>query len=142
VLQTWGSALTHHPQALCIVLGGGLSPDGSRWIACRRGLFLPVRVLSHLFRRLILEWLLAAHAADRLALFGDLVHLADPTAFKAHLKPLWLADWVVYAKRPFAGPERVCATSPLHPPRGHRQQSADRLRWRARDVQGQGLTQG
>lgn len=107
VLHTWGSALTHHPHVHCIVPGGGLSPDGSRWIACRRGFFLPVRVLSHLFRQLMLERLLAAHAADRLAFFGDLVHLADPTAFKAHLKPLWHADWVVYAKRPFAGPELV-----------------------------------
>lgn len=107
VLHSWGPALTHHPHVHCIVPGGGLSPDGTRWIACRRGFFLPVRVLSHLFRRLMLQRLIAAHAAGALAFFGDLTPLADPTAFQAHLKPLWRAKWVVYAKRPFAGPEQV-----------------------------------
>jgi hypothetical protein len=109
VLHTWGSALTHHPHVHVIVPGGGLSPDGSRWVACKRGFFLPVRVLSRLFRRLFLDGLAALHAAGRLALFGDLAPLADERAFDAALAPLRRADWVVYAKRPFAGPEAVLA---------------------------------
>src|SRR5215216_3581442 len=99
VLHTWGSALTHHPHVHMIVPGGGISPDGERWVACRKGFFLPVRVLSRLFRRLFLEKLLAAHAAGRLRFFGD----------HAHLAPLRKAEWVVYAKRPFGGPEAVLA---------------------------------
>src|ERR1700676_4033382 len=98
VLHTWGSALTHHPHVHGIVPGGGLSPDGERWVACRRGFFLPVRVLSRLFRRLFLDKLGQAHAAGRLAFFNDLAPLADPTAFEAHLAPLRRAEWVVYAK--------------------------------------------
>jgi hypothetical protein len=109
VLHTWGSALTHHPHVHCIVPGGGFSPDGERWIACRKGFFLPVRVLSRLFRRLFLERLGQAHAAGRLAFFNDLASLADPAAFEAHLAPLRRAEWVVYAKRPFGGPEAVLA---------------------------------
>ena len=109
VLHTWGSALTHHPHVHIIVPGGGLSPDGTRWIACRPGFFLPVRVLSRLFRRLFLDRLAALHAAGRLAFFGDLAHLADRAAFATTLAPLRRADWVVYAKRPFAGPEAVLA---------------------------------
>ena len=109
VLHTWGSALTHHPHVHCIVPGGGLSADGQRWIACRPGFFLPVRVLSRLFRRLFLNKLEAAHAAGRLVFFGDLAPLAEPTAFAAHLRPLRRAEWVVYAKRPFGGPEAVLA---------------------------------
>jgi hypothetical protein len=109
VLHTWGSALTHHPHVHCIVPGGGLSPDGERWIACRRGFFLPVRVLSRLFRRLFLDKLEQAHAAGRLAFFNDLASLADAEAFKAHLAPLRRAEWVVYAKRPFGGPKAVLA---------------------------------
>jgi hypothetical protein len=109
VLHTWGSALTHHPQGHCIVPGGGLSSDGERWIACRKGFFLPVRVLSRLFRRLFLEKLAQAHVAGRLAFFNDLAPLAEPDAFKAHLAPLRRAEWVVYAKRPFGGPEAVLA---------------------------------
>src|SRR5215212_6641123 len=81
----------------------------SRWIACRPGFFLPVRVLSRLFRRLFLDRLAAAHGAGRLALHGDLAPLADPSAFAAHLAPLRRSEWVVYAKRPFAGPEAVLA---------------------------------
>ncbi len=107
VLHTWGSALTHHPHVHMIVPGGGLSPDGTRWIACRPGFFLPVRVLSRLFRRLFLDGLLALHAAGRLAFFGEAVGLADRDAFSAHLAPLRKAEWVVYAKRPFGGPEAV-----------------------------------
>ena len=109
VLHTWGSALTHHPHVHMIVPGGGLSPDGTRWIACRPGFFLPVRVLSRLFRRLFLDGLLALHAAGRLAFFGEAIGLADRDAFAAHLAPLRKAEWVVYAKRPFGGPEAVLA---------------------------------
>lgn len=109
VLHTWGSALTHHPHVHCIVPGGGLSADGQRWIACRKGFFLPVRVLSRFFRRLFLEKLTAAHARGALSFFGDLVHLAEPAAFQAHLAPLRRAEWVVYAKPPFGGPAAVLA---------------------------------
>src|SRR5205085_2494723 len=87
VLHTWGSALTHHPHVHIVVPGGGLAPDGSSWIACRPGFFLPVRVLSRLFRRLFLDRLAAAHGAGRLAFHGDLALLADPAAFAAHLAP-------------------------------------------------------
>jgi hypothetical protein len=109
VLHTWGSALTHHPHVHCIVPGGGLSPDGQRWIACRKGFFLPVRVLSRLFRRLVLEKLAAAHADGRLKLGGDLACLVHPQAFAARLAPLRRAEWVVYAKPPFGGPAAVLA---------------------------------
>ena len=109
VLHTWGSALTHHPHVHCIVPGGGLSPDGRSWIACRPRFFLPVRVLSRLFRRLFLDRLAAAHAERRLAFFGALAGLADRAAFAARLAPLRRAEWVVYAKRPFAGPQQVLA---------------------------------
>ena len=109
VLHTWGSALTHHPHVHVIVPGGGLSPDGSRWIACKPGFFLPVRVLSRLFRRLFLERLADLHAAGRLVFLGDLAPLAEKTAFDAILAPLRHAEWVVYAKRPFAGPKAVLA---------------------------------
>jgi len=109
VLHSWGSALTHHPHVHCIVPGGGLSPDGQRWIACRPGFFLPVRVLSRLFRRLFLEKLAAAHARGRLDFFGNLAHLAAPEAFTGHLAPLRRAEWVVYAKPPFGGPAAVLA---------------------------------
>jgi len=109
VLHTWGSALTHHPHAHVIVPGGGLSPDGSRWIACKPGFFLPVRVLSRLFRRLFLEGLAALHMAGRLAFFGDLAPLADQRAFDAVLTRARRTEWVVYAKRPFAGPQAVLA---------------------------------
>ena len=109
VLHTWGSALTHHPHVHCIVPGGGLSADGQRWIACRPGFFLPVRVLSRRFRHLFLSRLLQLHAAGKLAFFNDLAPLADADAFKAHLAPLRRAEWVVYAKRPFGGPAAVLA---------------------------------
>jgi hypothetical protein len=109
VLHTWGSALTHHPHVHMIVPGGGISLDGQRWIACRPTFFLPVRVLSRLFRRLSLKMLAAAHAAARLAFFGDHAALADRTAFAAFLAPLRKTDWVVYAKEPFGGPQAVLA---------------------------------
>jgi hypothetical protein len=109
VLHTWGSALTHHPHVHCIVPGGGLSLDGARWISCRPGFFLPVRVLSRLFRRLVLEKLAAAHEDSRLHFFGAHAPLAERHAFAAYLAPLLKVEWVVYAKRPFAGPAAVLA---------------------------------
>ena len=109
VLHTWGSALTHHPHIHMIVPGGGLSPDGTRWVACRPGFFLHVRVLSRLFRRLFLEGLRALHRAGELAFFGDLSRLAEAGAFAAWLAPFRKSEWVVYAKPPFGGPEAVLA---------------------------------
>ena len=109
VLHTWGSALTHHPHLHCIVPGGGSSLDGTRWVSCRPGFFLPVRVLSHLFRRLFLDKLRDAHRAGRLVFFNDLASLADADTFADYLRPVRKAEWVVYAKRPFAGPEAVLA---------------------------------
>ena len=109
VLHTWGSALTHHPHVHCIVPGGGLSADSLSWVSCRPRFFLPVRVLSRLFRRLFLDQLAAAHAEGRLVFFGELAGLADGAAFATRLSPLRRAEWVVYAKRPFAGPESVLA---------------------------------
>ena len=109
VLHTWGSALTHHPHVHCIVPGGGLSPDGAAWVACRPGFFLPVRVLSRLLRRRFLEELGKAHRTGQLCFFGDEAGLADPAAFAAWMKPLRQCEWVVYAKRPFAGPAAVLA---------------------------------
>jgi hypothetical protein len=109
VLHTWGSAMTHHPHVHMIVPGGGISPDGERWVACRKGFFLPVRVLSRLFRRLFLEKLVAAYQTGRLNFFGEHAHLADAQSFAAHLAPLRKAEWVVYAKRPFGGPDAVLA---------------------------------
>jgi putative transposase len=92
-----------------IVPGGGISPDGQRWVSCRPGFFLPVRVLSRLFRRLFLETLLATHLAGRLSFFGDHARLVDAQAFTAFLVPLRKTEWVVYSKRPFGGPEAVLA---------------------------------
>ena len=109
VLHTWGSALTHHPHIHMIVPGGGLSPDGTRWVVCKPGFFLHVRVLSRLFRRLFLEGLLALHRAGELAFFGDLSGFADTAAFAVWLAPFRKSDWVVYAKPPFGGPEAVLA---------------------------------
>jgi hypothetical protein len=109
VLHTWGSALTHHPHVHGIVPGGGLSPDGARWIACKPGFFLPVRVLSRLFRRRFLEELAKAHHTGQLQFFGEYAALTDSTAFAEWLAPLRKCEWVVYAKRPFAGPAAVLA---------------------------------
>jgi hypothetical protein len=109
VLHTWGSTLTHHPHVHGIVPGGGLAPDGKHWIACRPGFFLSVRVLSRLFRRRFLEELQRLHDSGKLRFFGEHAGLADARAFKAWLAPLRKIEWVVYAKRPFAGPEAVLA---------------------------------
>jgi Putative transposase/Transposase zinc-binding domain len=108
VLHTWGSAMTHHPHIHMIVPGGGLAEDG-RWVSCKPNFLLPVRVLSKLFRRLILEKLLAAHLAGALKFFGAHAALADPKAFAAFLAPLRNKRWFVYTKRPFAGPKAVLA---------------------------------
>jgi hypothetical protein len=109
VLHTWGSAMTHHPHVHMIVPGGGLSKDGAKWIACRKNFFLSVRVLSRLYRRLILEGLAKLHDAGKLHFFGDHVDLIDKTVFDDFLEPLRKIDWVVYAKEPFAGPSAVLA---------------------------------
>jgi len=109
VLHTWGSAMTHHPHVHGIVPGGGLSLEGERWVACRPGFFLPVRVLSRLFRRLFLDQLCDAHRAGKLQFFGDHQALAEQKNFTEWLKPMRQCEWVVYAKRPFAGPAAVLA---------------------------------
>src|SRR5437667_6327446 len=107
VLHTWGQTLLFHPHLHCVVPGGGISPDGKRWIACRPGFFLPVRVLSRLFRRLFLEHLQATFDQGKLHFFSSLERLRDPQAFAQYLAPLRQAEWVVYAKPPFGGPEQV-----------------------------------
>src|ERR1039458_2895829 len=109
VLHTWGSALTHHPHVHGIVPGGGFALDADRWVSCRPGFFLPVRVLSRLFRRRFLEALAAAHGRGQLQCYGEFAHLTDAAAFATWLAPLRQVEWVVYAKRPFAGPEAVLA---------------------------------
>jgi Putative transposase/Transposase zinc-binding domain len=109
VLHTWGQTLTHHPHVHCIVPGGGLAPDGQTWVACRPGFFLSVRVLSRLYRRLFLEKFAAAHRAGKLRFYNDLAPLADGKAFAAHIASLRRTEWIVFAKKPFAGPEQVLA---------------------------------
>jgi hypothetical protein len=109
VLHTWGQNLHHHPHVHCVVPGGGPSPDGTRWVACRPGFFLPVRVLSRLYRRLFLEALQAAFEAGRLNFFHELAGLAEPTTFAGRIAQMRKIDWVVYAKPPFGGPDQVLA---------------------------------
>ncbi len=109
VLHTWGSAMTHHPHVHMIVPGGGISPDASKWVSCRSKFFLPVRVLSRLFRRLFLQMLDAAHRDGRLKFFGTHVGLSDKDQFARFLRPLRKSEWIVYAKQPFGGPEAVLA---------------------------------
>jgi hypothetical protein len=109
VLHTWGQNLLHHPHLHCLVPGGGIAPDESQWVACRTGFFLPVRVLSRLFRRLFLKQLQAAFDSGRLSFFSSLQHLQDPQTFAQYLAPIRKSEWVVYAKRPFGGPEQVLA---------------------------------
>src|ERR1051325_2864156 len=107
ILHTWGQTLTAHPHLHCVVPGGGISLDGSRWVACRPGFFLPVRVLSRRFRNVYLRSLEKAHAAGKLRFGSGLEPLADRTNFIHYLEPLRQMEWVVYAKPPFGGPERV-----------------------------------
>ena len=107
VLHSWGQNLLHHPHLHCVVPGGGLSADATQWISCRPGFFLPVRVLSRFFRRLFLEYLLQAFDAGKLQFFSSLKPLRERAAFLRHLAPARQMKWVVYAKRPFAGPEQV-----------------------------------
>ena len=109
ILHTWGQNLMHHPHLHCVVPGGGISPDGERWISCRPGFFLPVRVLSRLFRRLFLEHLRRAFDADALHFFNALASLQEAGAFADYLAPVARAEWVVYAKPPFGGPDQVLA---------------------------------
>jgi hypothetical protein len=109
VLHTWGQSLHHHPHVHCLVPGGGLSLDGNRWVHCRPGFFLAVRVLSRLFRRLFLEKLRCAFETGKLAFFGALAPLDDGSVFTRRLGKLRQVEWVVYAKRPFAGPAAVLA---------------------------------
>ena len=109
VLHTWGQTLQHHPHIHCVVPGGGPSLDATRWIACRPGFFLPVRVLSRLFRRLFLQNLQEAFEAGKLRFFGNLAGMVEPTAFAARLDQLRRIEWVVYAKPPFGGPAQVLA---------------------------------
>ena len=107
VLHTWGQNLLHHPHVHCVVAGGGLAPDGQHWVACKPGFFLPVRVLSRLFRRLFLENLQRAFDSGQLQFFATLQSLRDPLAFARYLVPCATPEWVVYAKPPFAGPQQV-----------------------------------
>jgi len=109
VLHTWGQTLTHHPHVHCVVPGGGLSPDGKRWIACKPGFFLPVKALARRFRRLFLAELEAAFDKGALRFFGHLASLSEPRAFAERVKSLRKTDWIVYAKPPFGGPEQVLA---------------------------------
>jgi hypothetical protein len=109
ILHTWGQALTHHPHVHCVVPGGGLSLNGSRWISGRGNFFLAVKPLSRLFRRLFLKRLQAAFDAKGLGFFGDLAYLANPAAFAAHLAAVRRLAWIVYAKKPFGGPAQVLA---------------------------------
>ena len=130
MLHTWGSALTHHPHVHVIVPGGGITLDGSRWIAGPPGFLLPVRVLSRLFRRLFLEGLSRAQATGRLGFFGTQARLAQPEAFNALLAALRRIAWVVYCKRPFSGPVAELPTWRLHASGGDLKQPTDRLRCR------------
>ena len=107
VLHTWGQTLVHHPHLHCVIPGGGLAPDGTRWVPCRPGFFLPVRVLSRLFRRLFLQHLQAAYDAGTLRLVGPLESLRDRPTWTSALATMRQTEWVVYAKRPFAGPKQV-----------------------------------
>lgn len=109
VLHTWGSAMTHHPHVHMIVPGGGIAPDGTRWISTRAAFLLPVRVLGSLFRRLFLTRLMALHHSGKLAFFGHLSHLIDHRAFLRHISPVRKKRWIAYAKPPFGGPEAVLA---------------------------------
>jgi hypothetical protein len=109
VLHTWGQTLTHHPHVHCVVPGGGVALDGRRWVACKPNFLLSVHALSKTFRRLFLDGLQAAFQRGELGFFGELVGLAEPDAFSGHVRALRKSPFVVYAKPPFGGPERVLA---------------------------------
>ena len=115
VLHSWGQTLVHHPHLHCVIPGGGLANDGSGWVACRPGFFLPVRVLSRYFRRILLSALEDAFESGQLHFAGRLQPLSDPRRFAEHLRPARKTEWVVYAKRPFAGPNRSSTTSAATP---------------------------
>src|ERR1700735_5341944 len=106
ILHSWGQTLNFHPHLHCVVPGGGIALDGSRWVACRPGFFLPVRVLSRRFRKLYLRYLEQTYAAGKLEFHGELQELSDPKSFARYLAPLQDSEWVVYAKAPFGGPDR------------------------------------
>jgi Putative transposase len=112
VLHTWGQTLTHHPHVHCVVPGGGLSPDGTRWVAGRPNFFLAIKPFARLFRRVFLERLQKAFDAGTLSLFGDLVHLADPASVRSLAAHMRRAAWVVYAKKPFGGAAQVLEVFP------------------------------
>ena len=112
VLHTWGQTLVHHPHLHCVIPGGGLASDGSGWVACRPGFLLPVRVLSRYFRRVLLAALEDAFESEQLRFAGRLQTLSDRRRFAEHLRPARETEWVVYAKRPFAGPEAAVSQPP------------------------------
>jgi hypothetical protein len=146
VLHTWGQNLHLHPHLHCVLPGGGISPDGSRWIACRKSFFLPVRVLSRLFRKKFLNSLRSAFRAGTLHLSGELASLKQPTAFRALCRQAARIEWVVYAKPPFGGPERVLKYLARYTHRvaisNHRLQSLEqgRVSFAARDYADHGRT--
>jgi hypothetical protein len=140
VLHTWGQALTHHPHIHCVVPGGGLSPDGTRWIASRPNFFLAVKPLSRPFRWLFLKRLIAAFNAGALRFFGDLASLAELDAFAGRIKAMQRVNWVVYAKRPFGGPAQVLAYLGRYTHRVAIQQPARRTRRRSCRLLMEGLS--
>ena len=109
VLHTWGQTLTHHPHVHCLVPGGGVALDRQRWTPCKPNFLLSVHALSRTFRRLFLDGLKAAFRRGELGFFGELAPLADPGAFAERVRALRKSPFVVYAKPPFGGPERVLA---------------------------------
>lgn len=145
VLHTWGQNMEHHPHVHCLIAGGGLSPDGSCWVRCRPGFFLPVRVLSRLFRARFLYHLKRAFRKGKLAFHGSLTPLRQPSAFRSYLKPLYRREWVVYAKPPFGGPAQVLGYLARYTHRvaisNHRlvSMTGDRVTFTAKDYRQDGL---
>jgi hypothetical protein len=107
VLHTWGQNLQHHPHVHWVIPGGGISDDGERWVSCRKQFFLPVRILSRLFRGKFLHHLKSAYESGKLSFFGEIKRLEDPEAFRVHLAPLYKEDWFVYCRPPFGSPAQV-----------------------------------
>ena len=135
VLHTWGQALQHHPHLHCVIPGGGLSVDHSRWVSCREGFFLPVKVLSRLFRGKFLAYLSDANKQGRLVFHGRLEHLSKSGQFASLLHEVSKAEWVVYAKRPFGGPQQVLKYLARYTHRGYIQPTVGRTRKRTSDLQ-------